>query len=98
MNDLPKGQSGEISRVFNKPGIYRLERPGMEPAEVITYPENSQTLSEGTTQADALVRMGYQYAGPAPTVEELRAAETKAVKEQEAKEAEAKAAKSEKTK
>jgi hypothetical protein len=65
---LPQGQSGETSRVVNLPGVYRHPETG---AEVITSASDGGTLAEGTTQADALKRVGFERVGDPLSREEL---------------------------
>jgi hypothetical protein len=68
-NNLPKGISGERSNgPTNRPGVYRHKDSGHE---IITSAADGGTLQEGTTQADALVRVGYVRVGEAKSREEL---------------------------
>ena len=66
-NDLPKGQSAEVSTKRNQPGVYRHPETG---AELICYPGR-----RAVAQADAFVRLGYVRVGDQPTLVELRAKE-----------------------
>jgi hypothetical protein len=63
MQELPKGPGAERSNgSANPPGIYHLENG----AQIITA-----SGSEGASQADALVRVGFKYAAPVPSRQEL---------------------------
>ena len=65
---LPVGQAAEKSgdgRVLNRPGVYTDKLSG---ATLITSEGN-----EGVIQADAFVRVGYEYSGPVPPRQELQA-------------------------
>lgn len=67
-SQLPVGKSAESSRKVNFPGIYEMEREGLEPARVISVPGD-----EGVVQADGYVRLGYKRVGDVPTRLELDA-------------------------
>ena len=58
-----EGQSQETSGVRNQPGLYIHKESG---AQMITQPG-----PKGVTQADALVRQGWELAGPVPAPDKL---------------------------
>ena len=66
-SQLPKGQSSENTpgRPKNEPGVWRHKAAGVE---LITAPGN-----DGTIQADALKRVGYERVGDVPSRTEILA-------------------------
>lgn len=81
-SQLPKGQSSEKSgdgRPRNEPGVWRHKAAKKE---LITQPGN-----DGTIQADALKRLGYERVGDVPSRQELLAMQ-KAQADKDAKKAE----------
>lgn len=74
------GQSPESSsKATNKPGLYIHKETG---THQITAPG-----SRGVTQADAFVRLGYEWAGPVPTPNEIRDMQKKQLEADKAAEA-----------
>jgi hypothetical protein len=65
MDNLPKGQSPEVSEKRNRPGVYRHPETG---AEVTCYPGR-----RAVAQADAFVRLGFKRVDDVPSIAEIKA-------------------------